>query len=289
MKKLIKKCMRLLPDSWHISLMYYHTFKRFPNLKNPKTFNEKLQWLKLHDRKPEYTVMVDKHLVKKYVADKIGEEYIIPTLGVWKKATDIDFDSLPDQFVLKWNHDSGSIVVCKDKNTLDRESAIKKLSGKETHNGFLYGREWPYKNIEPCIIAEQYLEDEETKELRDYKFYCFGGKPKFLYVSRGLGGDHKDAEISFYDLNWKKAAFQRGDFKAISVVPKKPERFDEMIQLASVLSENTPFLRVDLYEVNGKIYFSELTFFPCSGFMPFDPPEWDEKIGEMLILPNKTE
>lgn len=288
MKNLIKKCMRVLPDSWHISLMFFHAFKRLPDLKNPKTYSEKLQWLKLYYRKPECTVMVDKHLVKKYVADKIGEEYIIPTLGVWGKATDIDFDSLPNQFVLKWNHDSGSVIVCKDKATFDREGAIKKLAGGEAHNGFWYAREWPYKDVKPCIIAEQYLEDSKTEELRDYKFFCFGGEAKAMFIAGDRQKKGEEVKFDFFDMDFNHLPIRQGHPNAVCP-PEKPERFEEMKKLAEKLSAGFPHLRVDFYEVEGKIYFGELTFFHFSGLMPFDPPEWDEKIGEWLTLPNQTE
>lgn len=259
------------------------------NLKNPKTFNEKLQWLKLYDRKDEYITMVDKYEVKSYIADKIGEEYIIPTLGVWDKFEDIDFDKLPDQFVLKCTHDSGGLVICKDKNKLDINAAKEKINNCLKKNFYYWGREWPYKNVKPRIIAEEYMENIENgvEGLRDYKFYCVDGDVKYLYVSEGLE-DHSTAKISFLTVDWKFAEFGRSDYKGFDELPQKPKNFDKMIVLAKELSKGFAFLRVDLYEINGKVYFSELTFSPCGGFMPFAPAEWDYKFGEYIKLPDKV-
>ena len=183
--KFLKKLLRILPDKLYIQLQYFYHFYRFANLKNPQTFNEKLQWLKLYDRNPLYTTMVDKYKVKEYVANIIGKEYIIPTLAVYNNVEDIDFDRLPNQFVLKCNHDSGGLVICKDKSKLDKKGAIKKLSKALKNNFYYNGREWPYKNVKPCVIAEQYMEDSETEELRDYKFFCFNGDVKILFVALG--------------------------------------------------------------------------------------------------------
>ena len=257
------------------------------DLENPKTFNEKLNWLKLYDRKPLYTNMVDKYEAKKYVADVIGEEYTIPTLGVWDKFEDIDFDSLPEQFVLKCTHDSGGLVICKDKTKLDVSKARKKIKRSLNTNFYYRFREWTYKDVKPRIIAEQYMEDQnEAEGLTDYKFYCFNGEPKFLYVSQGLQ-NHATASISFLTTDWQFAPYERSDFKPLNELPRKPECLSEMLEICKKLSENVPFLRVDLYEINGKIYFSELTFYPCGGFMPFKNPEHDLEIGKMLILPKK--
>ena len=229
--------------------------------------------------------MVDKHLVKSHVAEQIGEQYIIPTLGVWESADKIDFDTLPNKFVLKWNHDSGSVIVCKNKNDLDRQAVVEKLNRFKSHNGYWYGREWPYKNVKPCIIAEQFLETGD-EGLIDYKFYCFNGEPKFLYISKGLD-DHATASISFLTLDWQFAPYARTDFKPFATLPPKPERFDEMIELAKTLSKGHDFLRVDLYQVGNQIYFSELTFYPCAGYMPFANPEHDLEVGNMLMLTPK--
>ena len=207
------------------------------NLKAPKTFNEKLQWLKLYNRKPEYTKMVDKYEAKNYVANLIGAEYIIPTLGVWEKFEDIDFDALPNQFVLKCTHDSGGLVICRDKSKLNFNSAKLKINKSLKRNFYKLGREWPYKNVKPRIIAEQYMEDNNGKNgLMDYKFYCFNGKPEFLYISNGLE-DHSTAKISFVTLDWEFADFKRLDFRPFDSLPKKPSKFMEMLELCEILSK----------------------------------------------------
>lgn len=233
--------------------------------------------------------MVDKCEVKEYVKDIIGEEYIIPTLGVWEKFEDIDFSKLPEQFVLKCTHDSGGLVICRDKSKLDKEKARKKIEACMKMNYYWSKREWPYKNVKPRIIAEQYMEDENATEgLTDYKFFCFNGIPKLLYVSQGLQ-DHATASISFYDLEGKQMPFHRKDYKPIAGEMSLPEKFDTMVSLAKKLAEeiHNPFIRIDLYSIRGRIYFSEITFFPCSGMMPFEPEEWDKTLGDWIELPSK--
>lgn len=288
-KKLIrtlqsKYMLNWLPDKIFLKLVFWARMNKKLNLKNPQTFNEKLQWLKLYNRKPEYTSMVDKYEAKKYVSERIGDEYIIPTLGVWDSFEDIDFDSLPNQFVLKCTHDSGGLVICRDKAALDKNAAREKINKSLKNNFYYQGREWPYKNVKPRIIAEEYMEDANMQELRDYKFYCFNGKVKYLYISEGLE-NHSTAKISFVSLDWTFAPFNRSDYKPFDSLPQKPFHFYEMIKVAEELSAGINFLRVDLYEIQKKIYFSELTFTPCSGFMPFNPEEWDAKLGELLLLP----
>lgn len=257
------------------------------DLQNPVTFNEKLQWLKIYDRKPIYTTMVDKYEAKKYVAEQIGQEHIIPTMGLWEHFDEIDFEALPAQFVLKCTHDSGGLVICQDKTKLDRQKAKRKIQKSLATNYYLAGREWPYKNVKPRIIAEEYLEDHEKGGgLTDYKFFCFNGEPKFLYVSRGLE-NHETAQISFLTLDWEFAPFRRKDYRSFDELPQKPICLNQMVLMAKKLSEDTAFLRVDFYEVDGNIYFSELTFYPCSGYLPFDPPEWDKTLGDWITLPEK--
>ena len=275
-----------LPDKFFLKLIFQVRMEKKLNLKAPKTFSEKLQWLKLYDHRPEYTDMVDKYEAKRYVAERIGEQYIIPTLGVWDRFEDIDFDSLPDQFVLKCTHDSGGLVICRDKKTLNKEVARVKIERSLARNYYIHGREWPYKNVKPRILAEKYMESGGDKDLIDYKFYCFGGEPKFLYISHGLS-DHSTAHISYASLDWEKQPFKRNDFADFDELPPKPVNFDKMVELARELSANVPFLRVDFYEIGGLVYFSELTFFPGGGLTAFDPPEWDEKIGEWIELPKK--
>lgn len=286
-KEVLRKVSCFLPDKTYIKIKYRMKFHRKIDLKNPKTFNEKLQWLKLYDRKPVYSTMVDKFEAKKYVASLIGEEHIIPTLGVWERFEDIDFDVLPNQFVLKCTHDSGGLVICRDKSKLDKVAAEKKINASLKTNYFFQGREWPYKNVKPRIIAEQYMEESSGKDLIDYKFYCFNGTPEYLYVSTGLE-NHATASISFLTLNWEFAPFGRSDFKTFTELPPKPTKLDEMLRLAERLSAGYKFLRVDLYQIENQIFFSELTFSPCGGMMPFDPPEWDKELGKLIDLSIKT-
>ena len=287
MKSLLKKILRIVPDKLYLTLYYFAKFKKILNLKSPKTFNEKLQWLKLFDRRDIYTTMVDKYEAKKYVGEIIGERYVIPTIGVWDRVDDIDFSSLPDQFVLKCTHDSGGLVVCRDKSALDWEKAKKTLAKSLNHQYYYEAREWPYKNVKPRIIAEAYMSDNEQKNgLIDYKFYCFGGVPKFLYISQGLE-DHSTASISFLNLDWTFAPFQRGDYKGFKELPAKPKGYETMIKLAAELSRDTAFLRVDMYEIEHKIYFSELTLSPCGGMMNFKPDRWDAILGDWIQLPEK--
>ena len=272
-----------MPDKPYLEMRFKAHKGKTLNLKNPQSFNEKLQWLKLYDHKPIYTTMVDKYEAKNYVAERIGQEYIIPTLGVWDCFDEIDFDALPDRFVLKCTHDSGGLVIVKDKSKFDRESARNKIEASLKRNYFWQGREWPYKDVKPRILAEAFMENEDGEPLRDYKFYCFNGKPRFLYISEGLE-DHATASISFVTLDWEFAPYERSDYKPFPTLPKKPEKFDEMVLLAEKLSEGIDFLLVDLYQINGKVYFSELTFSPCGGMMPFREEKHDYEIGEMLKL-----
>lgn len=276
--------LRFLPDKPYLQVMYYYHFHKFANLRNPQTFNEKLQWLKLHDRRPEYITMVDKIAVKEFVAKKIGAEYIIPTLGVWERPEDIDWDSLPTQFVLKWNHDSGSIVVCKDKSKFNKEVALMRLSHGAKVNGYWYGREWPYKGVKPMLLAEKYMEDTATKELRDYKIFTFDGKAQLMLVASERQKRGEEVKFDYFDIN-------KGHLDVVNkhpnaeTPPQLPESFDKMISLAEEVSVGYPHLRVDFYEVDGKIYFGEITLYHGSGFMTFKPDEWNEKMGRMIHLP----
>lgn len=284
MKKIIRKVSRLIPDKIYISLMYLKYFHRFPDLKKPQTFNEKLQWLKLYDRRPEYTKMVDKYAVKRYIADIIGEEYLIPTLGVWNAFDDIDFDKLPNQFVLKCTHDSHSIIICKDKSNFDIRAARVKIEKALKRNFYYYGREWPYKNVPARIIAEKYMKDAHSEDLRDYKFFCFNGEVKFLYLSEGLDNP-ETGKISYVSLNWEPLSFCRDDYKPFSRLPDKPQNLDQMIKFAAMLSKGIPHIRVDFYEINNQIYFGELTLYSGSGLTMFNPPSADLEIGKLLKLP----
>lgn len=256
------------------------------DLENPKTYTEKLQWLKLYDHRPEYTVMVDKYTAKQHVTDKIGQEYVIPLLGVWERAEDIDFDVLPERFVLKTTHDSGSYVVCKDKSKLDIPATRKRMAKFLKRKYYDCNREWPYKNVTPRIIAEEYMEESLSGELRDYKFFTFGGVPKILYIAQGRGADEPTV-ADFFDMEFNHLPVTI-DHDMAPVAPERPECFEEMKRLAAILSQGTPQLRVDFYEVNGKVYFGEMTFFHCSGMEAFHPEEWDRIFGDWVILPERN-
>ncbi len=276
----------MVPDKIAVERSFRKVFGRGINWEAPQTFNEKLQWLKIYNRDPACTAMVDKFEAKKLVSGIIGQEHVIPTLGVWDKFEDIDFDALPEQFVLKCTHDSGSVKVVRSKVGFDKDAARRFFREKLSSNFYLMNREWPYKNVKPRIIAEKYLRQKDGEKLVDYKFYCFGGTPEFLYISRGLE-DHSSAQISFLYMDWSPAPVKRPDYAPFDVLPEKPGSFDEMAALSSRLSKGFPFVRIDMYCVDGTVFFSEFTFFPMSGLMIFDPPEYDEKFGRLLKLPEK--
>lgn len=252
------------------------------NLSNPQTFNEKLQWLKLYDHNDRYTVMVDKYKAKEYVSDIIGSEYIIPTLDVWNSVEEIDWNSLPDQFVIKCTHDSGGLIICKDKSQLNKEKAIAKLEKCMKSDYYKRHREWPYKNVERKIIAEKYMTDNSnSSQLTDYKVYTFNGRAKMIMINKDRGVDTK---ADYFDTDYQCLDFSWG-YPHAEVKPQKPKCFDEMIELAEKLAKDTYELRVDFYEVNGQIYFGEMTFFDGSGFDKIEPIEWDYKIGSWMKLP----
>ena len=271
-------------DEEYLKKLFKCHMKRELNLDNPQTFNEKLQWLKLYDRKPEYTTMVDKYAVKRYVADIIGEEYIIPTLGVWNHFNEIDFDKLPNQFVLKCTHDSGGIVICKDKNKLDLKSAKKKIEKCLRRNYYWSSREWPYKNVKPRIIAEEYLSDTKTNDLYDYKFFCFGGEVKCFKVDYDRFIEH---HANYFDKNGNILPFGEANLPPIyDKNIKMTKNLKKMCEFAEKLTAGKPFLRADFYDVEGKIYFGELTFYPASGMGKFTDDSWDECLGKWLKLSN---
>lgn len=255
------------------------------NLDNPQTFSEKLQWLKLYNRKPEYTQMVDKVGAKEYVASIIGEEYIIPTLGVWNRVEDIDWDTLPNQFVLKCTHDSGGLVICSDKSKVDIDAAKRKLKWGLKRNFYAQNREWPYKNVKHRIIGEQYMVDESGYELKDYKWFCFNGEPKALFIATDRGVEGEETKFDFFDAEFNHLPFTNGHPNAKREIAK-PKSFEKMKELAAKLSAGQPHLRVDFYDIDGKIYFGELTFYHWSGMVPFEPEEWDYKFGEWIKLPD---
>ena len=272
-------------DEIQIKRNWYSRMTYGLNLDTPKSYNEKLQWLKLYDRNPLYTTMVDKYAVKDYVANIIGKQYIIPTIGVWEKFDDIDFDSLPNQFVLKCTHDSGGLLICKDKKKLDWAKAKQKIESSLQTDYYLNGREWPYKNVPRKIIAEQYMEDTKTGELRDYKFFCFDGKVKWLFIATDRQ-NREEPYFDFFDMDFNHLPMQHGHPNA-PILPEKPQNFEQMKKLAAKLSKDIPHVRVDFYEVDGKVYFGELTFFHHGGWTPFTPEKWDYIFGKEIELPTK--
>lgn len=277
-----------MSDEAFIRMKYRAAMDKKLNLKAPKTFNEKLQWLKLYDRNPLYTTLVDKQAVKEYVADKIGEKYVIPTLGIWEHFDDIDFDMLPNQFVLKCTHDSGGLVIVTDKAKLDRAAAKKKIEDALTADFYKTGREWPYKNVPPRIIAEQYMMDEDLGELKDYKFFCFNGVPKYLFIASDRGMGQNTVKFDYFDIDFNRLPMRQAAHPNSTYDIKKPKKYDEMVKIAAELSKSIPQVRIDLYEVNGQVYFGEYTFFHHGGMVPFIPEEYDYIWGEQITLPNET-
>lgn len=277
-----------LPDRHYLWLMYKLYTGKSLNLKQPRTLNEKLQWLKLYNRDPRYVMMVDKYAVRNYIRKVLGKEYLIPCLGMWKRAEDIDWEALPNQFVLKCNHDSHSIVICKDKTKLDKKATMAKLNAHLKRNMYYVAREWPYKNVKPCIIAEKYMVDKdntEGSELTDYKFYCFGDKVDSVMVciDRSAGCP----KFYFFDGDWNLKRYnKRGKDAPEGFTIPKPENMDKMFEVAKVLAQDVlaPYLRVDLYNCNSQVYFGELTFFPDGGFDPNRLPEIDNLFGDMTDL-----
>lgn len=278
----------IFPDKLYLRLQFRLRMGYSLNLDNPKTLSEKVQWLKLHDRNPEYTNLVDKYEVKSIVAQKIGGDHIIQTLWIWDKPEDINFDCLPKQFVLKTTHGGGNsgVIICKDKDKLDNLATVKKLRISLKQDIFNDFREWPYKNVHKRIIAEQFMSQDDGSPLIDYKFFCFNGKPLYVYVSQNILGQKRQLSC-FLTMDWQLVPFKKRDEEYATLVPNKPASFDEMSNLATKLCKDIPFVRVDMYEINKQVYFSELTFYPSSGMQPFEPIEWNYRLGEMLTLPPK--
>lgn len=254
------------------------------NLLNPNTFSEKIQWLKINDRKDIYTILVDKYKVREYIKEKLGEEYLIPLIGIWDDPDDIDFNKLPDQFVLKCNHNSGlGMCICKDKSKLDISKVRRELKKGLKQDYYLTGREWPYKNVSRKIIAEKYMKNEHETELKDYKFFCFNGEPKYCQV---ISDRSTNETIDFFDMKWNHQEFIGLNSKCSNSkhLIAKPVTFEKMKEFAYILAKNTKFVRIDFYEIERKLYFGEITFYPASGFGNFKPSEWNEKLGEMINL-----
>jgi len=282
LKNILRRVSKILPDNIFVRLQYKYLTKKKLNIKNPVDFNEKLQWLKLYDRNPAYTIMVDKYEVRKYIKEMIGEEYLIPLLGVWKTFEEIDFNRLPDQFVLKCTHDSNSIILCKDKSKFDVAKARQKLNRNLKKNFYWYGREWPYRNVQPRIICEKYMVDESGTELKDYKVLCFNGIPKLIQVDTGRFSDHKR---NVYTTDWQYAnvriTLPNADASSVS----KPKKIDEMLSCARILAKNIPHVRVDFYSINDRIYFGEITFFHGAGYEKFLPESYNRLLGSWIELP----
>lgn len=275
---------RCIPDKPYLKILFKGYMNSNLNLDNPKTYNEKLQWLKLYDRNPLYTKLVDKYEVKSIVASIIGSKYIIPTIGVWEKFDEIIFDDLPNQFVIKCTHDSGGVVICKDKSSFDKNNA-KRIIEKSLKKNFYYeGREWPYKDVKPRILIEEYKEDNSCGELKDYKFFCFDGQVKALFIATDRQNRNEETKFDFFDDNYKHLQLTNGHPMA-KTIPAKPVCFEEMKLLAEKLSKGIPQVRVDFYEVDNSVYFGELTFSHWSGLTPFVPDKWDYTFGDWISLP----
>lgn len=279
-----------LPDSIYLKLLFRLKMGCKLNLKNPKTFNEKLQWLKLYDRQPQYTMMVDKYEVKDYVVKTIGEEYVIPTLGIWDSPEEIEWDRLPNRFVLKTTHGGGSegVVICTDKHTFNVQNAVEKLKVSMKQDIYRYSKEWPYKNVRRRIIAEKYIDPVPgLNDLPDYKFFCFDGVVRALFVGTERQNIGTDVKFDFFDSEFNLLPFRQGHDHA-EKTPDKPANFELMKTLASKLSKGIPQVRVDLYDLGDRVLFGELTFSHFSGTVKFEPEEWDYKFGEWITLPRKN-
>lgn len=276
--------LKWVPDAIYLKWLFWARMERKLNLKNPVSFNEKLQWLKLNDRSPQYTTMVDKHLVKRYVSDLCGQDYVIPLLGVWNDFDEIDFDSLPNQFVLKCTHDSAGLIICRDKKTLNIEAARQKIKRSMKKNYYWHAREWPYKNVKPRILAEKYIHDDsqgDNDNLIVYKIFNFEGAPTLIQV---ITNDKSENEsIDYFDTNWSLLDL-RQNFPNSKRHLNKPSKLEEMLELSRKLSAGFHFLRVDFYEVGEQVLFSEFTFFSDAGVERFYPEEWDFRLGKLIDL-----
>lgn len=270
---------RLLPDETYVRWIYRLRIGKKLRLDPPVSFNEKMTWLKLYDRNPVYSTLADKYEVKSYVARTIGAEYVVENYGVFDKWDDIDFSKMPNSFVLKCTHDSGGAFVCRDKASFDFDSARKKIEANQRINSYYKSREWPYKNIPPRIIVDKYLDDHTGEELRDYKWWCFNGHPLYMYCTIKASAIFEN----FYDMDFNPIMIDHGFPRHIPEF-EKPKEFDEMKHLASVLSEGIPFVRIDFFDVGGKVYFGEFTFYDWGATMPFGG-DWDEKLGALLQIP----
>lgn len=275
----VRLCSKWLQDKPYLKMRFKLNMGYPLDLDNPRTFNEKMSWIKLYDRRPVYTQMADKYTAKQFVSERVGKEYVVENLAQVNKWEDIDINALPNQFVIKCTHDSSGVSICKDKSSFDFEKARKKIEQSYKCNYFWNCREWPYKNIQPKIIIDRYLDDHTGNELRDYKFWCFNGKPVYMYCTiKGKG-----IFENFYDMDFNIVPIDHGFPRNVPEF-NKPNNFELMKELATKLSDGVPFVRVDFFDVEGKVYFGEFTFFDWGGLRPFNG-DWDEKLGELLQLP----
>lgn len=280
---LFEKIAPIVPDKAYLRIKYYLRMGRKLHLQSPKTFNEKLQWLKLYERKPDDKVLSDKYAVKQYITETLGEQYVIPLLGVWNHFDDIDFNSLPDRFVLKCTHDSGGLVICKDKSKLDLKKAKKIIERSLKYDYFIYSRENAYKDVPRRIIAEAYMEDITSGELVDYKVHNFNGEPKFILLCQNRFKDGGLCE-DFYSAEWEHLDIKRPYHPNAPEVAEKPEELEEILRLSRILSKGRPFVRTDFYIINHRVYFGEITFSPACGMTSFVPEKWDTIFGEWIEL-----
>ncbi len=281
LRKMIKRVTRIVPDKIYLKLKFFLTIGRKLNLSNPSTYNEKIQWLKLYDRKKEYAVYVDKYAVREYIAKTIGEEYLIPLIGVYDKVEDIPWDELPQKFILKCTHGSQCNIICKNKSNLNIRKSNNDLKKWMNQNWFFYGREWPYKQVTPRIICEELIEDKNGKLPKDYKIMCFNGEPHFIQV-------HSDRfensyTNDFYSIKWEKTKICQGVPNSKKVL-ERPSKLEEMIKIAKILSKDIPYVRIDFYEQNGQVFFGEITLYPTSGFTPFIDYNDDVRLGKMIQI-----
>ena len=276
-----KRFLNWLPDRTYLKLVYLSETGRILNLDNPQTYNEKLQWLKLYDRRPEYSIYADKYAVRSYIAETIGEQYLIPLLGVYNSVEEIDWGSLPDKFVLKCTHGSGSNIICSDKSKLNVEEAKKKLRKWMKHSWYWFGREWPYRNVIPRIICEQFIETDDGKAPIDYKVMCSNGEPKLIQVHIDRYGD--TYTMDFYDINWEKTSICQG-VPISKKTLEKPKNFHLMLNFARMLTKDMPYARIDFYEQNEVLYFGEITLYPTSGFALFENDNHDVDLGSWIYL-----
>lgn len=288
--KLIMGRCHFISDKVYLDVLFRATFSRRIDWDNPTTFNEKLQWMKVYYRKPSMTQMVDKCAVKAIVKDLIGEMHVIPTIGLWDAFDDIDFDELPSQFVLKCTHDSGGLIIVKDKDKLNRKEARAIINKSMNRNYYWVGREWPYKEVKPRIIAEQLMINSHDSngydgELRDYKFFCFSGEPQYLFIASDRNTPGREVKFDYFDMEFNRLPVAQSVHPNSEYAIEKPKSFDTMVSIARKLSAGFPQVRIDLYEIDGEVYFGEYTFFHCGGFDPFIPEEYDYIWGDKIKLP----